>query len=192
MPAFWTSLLTAGHCAAQNRWLLTCVNMHFPSSGRVWMLFQDWMCCTCLLDAISSSSSVLVVKVMRSCKDEEFYYNLAIRCDKNLNSATGHQLHIDKEKTNYQKEPGNIYKFMFTMFRVRKYNWERLSHWVLSSQLSSISSLGAKTAWDTLPKHTAFWEKSGRGSLGLNTNTKKREKTGFCHVYSGDGDYTIR
>lgn len=71
------------------------------------------MCCTCLLDAISSSSSVLVVKVMRSCKDEEFYYNLAISCNNILNSATGH---LDKEKTNYQEETGNISKFMFTMF----------------------------------------------------------------------------
>lgn len=73
------------------------------------------------------------------------------------------------------------------MFWVRKYNWERLSHWLLSSQLSSISSLGAKTAWDTLPEHTAFWEKSGRGSLGLNTNTEKGEKTGFSHFNPGGG-----
>lgn len=64
------------------------------------------------------------------------------------------------------------------MLWVRKYSWERLSQRLLSSQLSSTSSLGAKTARDTLPEHTAFWEKSGRGSLGLNTNTEDGEKTG--------------
>lgn len=68
------------------------------------------------------------------------------------------------------------------MFRVRKHSWERLSHWLLSSQLSSISSLGAKTARDTLPGHTALWEKSGRGSLGLNTNTEEKRKHDFPTV----------
>lgn len=62
------------------------------------------------------------------------------------------------------------------MYWVRKYSWERLSHWLLSSQLSSISSLGAKTARVTFPEHTALWENSGRGSLGLNTNTENREE----------------
>lgn len=62
------------------------------------------------------------------------------------------------------------------MYWVRKYSWERFSHWLLSSQLSSISSLGAKTARVTIPEHTAFWENSGRGSLGLNTNTKNRRE----------------
>lgn len=65
---------------------------------------------------------------------------------------------------------------MFTMCWVRKYSWDRLSHWLRSSQLSSISSLGAKMAWVTLPEHTAFWENSGRGSLGLNTNTENGGK----------------
>lgn len=65
---------------------------------------------------------------------------------------------------------------VFTMYWVRKYSWERLSHWLLSSQLSSISSLGTKTARVTFPEHTALWENSGRGSLGLNTNTENTEK----------------
>ena len=61
---------------------------------------------------------------------------------------------------------------LFTMYGVRKYSWAWLSHWLLSSQLSSISSLGAKTARVTFPEHTALWENSGRGSLGLKTNTE--------------------
>lgn len=71
---------------------------------------------------------------------------------------------------------------MFTMLGVRKHSWERLSHWLLSSQLSSISSLGAKTARDTFPEHTALWEKSGRGSLGLNTNTEDERENRIFHI----------
>lgn len=42
-------------------------NTGFSSIVRMGILLLDWLCCTCLLDAISLSSSALVVKVMRSC-----------------------------------------------------------------------------------------------------------------------------